>query len=189
MTLSNLSYCFVCFSICECGHLWNMCFCGLYRLLILPNAWSSSPPLNKICIFSINAISSHSWLYEHCQCCLNGKTENDSTLFMNCYLNFLPLFPFQLLMFLSNISFQPSKPSFELSLQLLNFLLKIFKCKILLYNIQPFFFWIVIFLALFQMFILYVCSCDAHLDFWIFFFFIVVAVVFSFVERTRVFRG
>lgn len=107
----------------------------------------------------------------------------------NCLSNIFKLLSFQLLMFLSNISFQPSKPSFELSLQLLNFLLKIFKCKILLYNIQPFFFWIVIFLALFQMFILYVCSCDAHLDFWIFFFFIVVAVVFSFVERTRVFRG
>lgn len=71
--------------------------------------------------------------------------------------------------FFSNISFQPSKPSFELSLQLLNFLLKIFQCKILLCNIQPFFFWIVIFLALFQMFILYVCRCDAHLDLWIFF--------------------
>lgn len=103
MTLTNLSYCFVCFSICECGHLWNMCFCGLYRLLILPNAWSSSPPLNKIRIFSINAVSSHSWLYEHCQCFLNGKTENDSTLFMNCYLNFLPLFPFPYFVLLQHI--------------------------------------------------------------------------------------
>lgn len=68
-----------------------------------PHAWSSSPPFNKIHIFWINAISSHSWLYKPCQCCLNGKTEHDSTLFMNCYLNFLSLFPFPYFVLLQRI--------------------------------------------------------------------------------------
>lgn len=97
-----MSYCFVCFSKCACGCLWNMCFCGLYWLLILPIIPTLDHPFNKKHIFSNNVLIV-SWLHERCECRLNGKTENDSTPFMNCYLNFLPLFPFQHFVLLQHI--------------------------------------------------------------------------------------